>query len=100
MDLCINESHLCPLETFDPKVEDFLYSTDMVTYLDDHLQPNELPLDNKESTPAPECTTRILGNSSTVNISSFENEKRKADSSNKQMNEVMSASFFASMIQK
>ena len=49
MDLCINESHLCPLETFDPKVEDFLYSTDMVTYLDDHLQPNELPLDNKES---------------------------------------------------
>ena len=89
MDLCINESHLCPLETFDPKVEDFLYSTYMVTYLDDHLQPNELPLDNK-STPAPECT----------NISSFENEKRKADSSNKQMNEIMSASFFASMIQK
>ena len=90
MDLCINESHLAPLETFDPKVEDFLYSTDMVTYLDDHLQPNELPLDNKEFTPAPECT----------NISSFENEKRQADSSNKQKNEIMSASFFASMIQK
>ena len=94
MDLCISASHLCPLRTFNPQVEDFLYNEEdiMTSFLDDHLRPNDL-LDKENELPT--CTAARMKHSS----KSIENEKSKADSSNKQVDAgVMSSSFSAAAV--
>ena len=92
MDLCISASHLCPLRTFNPQMEDFLFSEGMVSFLDDHLRPNDL-LDKENELPT--CTAAVRMKHSSKSI---ENEKSKIDSTNTQVDGVMSSSFLAVLI--
>ncbi len=87
MDLCINARNLCSFHTFDPQIVDFLYSEDINSFLDDHLEMNELP--GEENKPPKECTSMDA-----------KNKKSTETSLNKQPNEIISVSFLASVIEK